>query len=133
MLEPSGVAYINGYGPERAGVGKEATGITAKIVQSILGFISFLDSTIVVSFPHCLLANGKAHWAAGIKLSYVKLRHAFCGGTVVPDDLVIALCIFGATDHATKTDRFLCEGNREITGTVCTIMGWQVYPLSTPL
>lgn len=78
---------------------------------------------------HCLLANGKAHWTAGIKLSYVKLRHAFCGGVIVPDDLVIALCILDVTDHTTKTDRFLRESNREITGTICTIMGTQVYPL----
>lgn len=54
MLEPSGVAYINGYGSERALVSKEATGITTKIVQSILGFTTFKDSTFVVNFPHCL-------------------------------------------------------------------------------
>ena len=54
MLDPSGVAYINGYGPERAGVEKEATGVTTKIVQSILGFIVFEVSTFVANFPHCL-------------------------------------------------------------------------------
>lgn len=58
MLEPSGVAYINGYGPERAGVEKEATGVTTKILQPILGVITFEDSTVVVNFPHCLRPKG---------------------------------------------------------------------------
>lgn len=62
MLEPSGVAYINGYGSERAFVEKEATGITTKIVQSILGFITFKDSTFVVNFPHCLIADNHSSY-----------------------------------------------------------------------
>lgn len=76
MFEPSGVTYINGYGPERAVVAKEATGITIKIVQSMLGFITFVDSTLAVNFPHCLIPDKYSMSPSGscIRLEQFKLR-----------------------------------------------------------
>lgn len=80
MLEPSGVAYINGYGSERALVSKEATGITTKIVQSILGFTTFKDSTFVVNFPHCILVafggENYGEYARSLKrFSFIAIQH----------------------------------------------------------
>lgn len=81
MLEPSGVAYINGYGSERALVSKEATGITTKIVQSILGFTTFKDSTFVVNFPHCLHTTNGDNPDRDIVPSYIvcfSILDAYC-------------------------------------------------------